>query len=634
LLPSVPAIGATVVWALRDRTAARRLAVLAILPLTAALAVVAAIQGSTASWTWGAGLHLQLAAAGFSRVMIILVPTIGGAVMAYVSTGEDLAPRSAARLEAAILGFVAAMELLVLAADLLTLLIGWELVGAFSWLLIGFHWGEAERPRSATVAFLATRVGDLGLYLAAAAALASVGSLEFGALTGAHGVPRHVIAAGIMLAAAAKSAQLPFSPWLFSAMAGPTPVSALLHSATMVAAGAYALVRLAPVGAPLPWYGPMAAALGTATVLLGGTVALLQTDIKRVLAASTSSQYGLMFVAAGVGSTAAAGAHLVTHAFFKSLLFLGAGVAVHASGAGDLRSMRLGRSLPTVAGLFAVGAVALAAVPPLGGAMTKERIVSGAFSASPWLGSLLLVSGVLTAAYAGRLTALAFGAGPARPTRSPGLGELAALSILAVSSISLGLLWLPGGDRVVETLVGSSMARGEAWELGAGLLGVALSTVVVAVSWRRGSLVTLGLTEPMRGRVADWLGLPALYRTMIVRPAMGLSGGLARLDDRAVDAGVRSAARFGMFASRVLSGIAERGIDRRAEGLSRTTLRIARVSGIADERAVDAAVEGVAAWTGRAGSMSRRLQTGLAHHYYVLAGAGLLVMIGVAILWR
>lgn len=199
LLLLVPGTGGTVVYVLRERPGALARLPTAIMLLTLGLGVIAATGGSGVSWTWGSGLRLHLATEGFARVMVVLVPAVAAAVVAYVSTGEDLPPGSSARLLALICGFVAAMELLVLAGDLLTLLIGWELVGALSWLLIGFEWRDGDRPRSATVAFLTTRFGDLGLYLAAAAAVAAVGSLEFGALADATGPLRHVIVGGSCL---------------------------------------------------------------------------------------------------------------------------------------------------------------------------------------------------------------------------------------------------------------------------------------------------------------------------------------------------------------------------------------------------------------------------------------------------
>ena len=648
----------------------------------AAVALVALVGGGGAgstplevSWRWGSGLACRLALEGFARVMAVLVPVIAAPVVAYAGRSER--GEGLPRLLAWLLVFVGAMELLVLAGDLLTLLIAWELVGVCSWALIGHHHRDPANGRAAAQAFLTTRCGDLGLYLAAAATWAGAGSLDYRALGALDGVPLQVAAAGLLLAAAAKSAQGPFAPWLFSAMAGPTPVSALLHSATMVAAGAYALIRLTPTlsGAGAAWLVPAIAGLGIATVWAGGVVAAVQTDFKRALAASTSSQYGLMLVAVGAGATGAAGAHLVAHAAFKSLLFLGAGVALHVAGTGDLgrlrdlglgsgteqgRAGREGRGrtaglsqLPLAALLFAAGALALAAVPPLGAAWTKERVVAAAFHAEswePWLGWATLLSGVLTAFYAARLQVLGFGigrtrqavdgAGPAgaagdHAPRGPEGGEWVGLGALAGLTALLSALWWPGAGAVAERWVGGRIVGGAPWELAAGVAGIALAFGLVWSLRRSGALLTLGLGgrwESLRAGAAAWLGLPALARIAVARPVLALARALAALDDRVVAAGVRAAARVGDAVSRLLATWSERGVDGTVEALARGTVAFAAGSGRFDDVAVDGAVEGTARATGRAGSASRRLQSGRAPQYYALIAAGFLVLLALALL--
>ena len=634
LLPLLlPALASGLAMLLRGRTGWAVRGSVAGLGLTALAAGMAATRGAAVSWSWGSGLRLSLEATGFGAVMAVLVPVVASAVVMYVDSGEELPETDVARLVASMCAFVAAMELLVLAGDLLTLLIGWELVGALSWVLIGFHWRDRERPRSAAIAFLTTRFGDIGLYLAAAAAFASVGSLHFDALSDATGPYLHVILGGILLAAAAKSAQLPFSPWLYAAMAGPTPVSALLHSATLVAAGVYLLIRLGPLGMSVAWFGPAVAGIGVVTLLVGGLGALVQTDLKRALAASTVSQYGLMFVAAGAGSTAVASAHLVSHALFKSLLFLGAGVAIHAAGTRELAKMSLGRMLPLTAAAFGVGALALGAVPPLGGAVTKEWIVTAALETSPWLGSAVLLSGLLTAAYASRLAALAFGPGPARDVRRPGSGEVAGLTVLSAFSVGLGGLLFPGGRRLAETLLHYEPETGAAWELFASLLMIGLAVTAVVQLRRRGSLVTMALAPGAQRLIGNWFGLASARDVVVVRPVMAVARALAMLDDRVVDAGVRAAAAVGARLSRGLALFAERGVDGVITAVTEGTLGFAAGSRTVDDRGIDGAVEGLATLTRHGGATSRRLQSGMAHHYYVLAGVGLLVMLGVSIFW-
>jgi len=653
LLPLAPLAGAAALIAAsrvpwRHGRAALGALAAGTMVVTLALALWAAARTPWAPWPWwGPRFEPGLAVAGVSRVIVVLVPVIAMPVLLYAVASERLDGAGArgggalARLLALLVAFTGVMELLVLADDFLTLVIAWELSGACSWALIAHEWRDRAKPRAALQAFLTTRAGDLGLYVAAAAAVAATGSVRFEALAGVRGPALDVVAAGVLVASAAKSAQLPFSPWLFSAMAGPTPASALLHSATMVAAGAYALARLAPALTPTGWFGPAVAGLGLATALAGGIVALLQSDLKRALAGSTSAQYGLMFVAIGAGATGAAGVHLVTHAAFKALLFLGAGVALHAAGTLDLGRLRLGTALPRVALLVGVGALALAAVPPLGGAYSKEAILAAAAhgpGGSPWLAGGVLAAGFLSALYAGRLYLLAFGpkAGqgtrpaPAGAVQHPGGAEVASLAVLATLSVLLGFLWLPGVGALAARLTGGRLAGGTTLELLASLGPIAAAAVVCRLLWRRGVLLTLGLAAAIRDPAAAWLGIPAAARRLVVDPGLAVARTLAAADDRVIDAGVRAAARIGGVASRALAWWGERGVDGIVAGLARATAAAARASGVADDRGVDAAVEGVARQVGVVGRQSRRLQTGLAHHYYVIVAVGALIIIAAA----
>ncbi|HEY1119619.1 MAG TPA: proton-conducting transporter membrane subunit, partial [Acidimicrobiales bacterium] len=451
LLVLLPALGSASVLGLRRRPHGVGAAAVGAAVATLAVALLAAWAEPGLAWRWSDTLELRVAVDGFARVMVVLIPVVAAPVLTYAAATVE---EGRTRLLALMLGFVAAMELLVVASDLLTLLLAWELIGAFSWALIGHGWRERSNGAAATQAFITTRIGDLGLYVAAGMTFAATGGLGYDDLAAVDGARQDALAAGLLLAVAAKSAQLPFSPWLFSAMAGPTPVSALLHSATLVSAGAYLLIRVAPALEPVGWFLPAVAGLGMATALAGGVSAVLQSQAKRVLAASTSAQYGLMFVAVGAGSTAAAGAQLVTHAAFKSLLFLGAGVAIHAAGSGDLGAMRLGRVLPRTAALSLVGVAALAAIPPLGGAWSKKEIGAAAAHSSVWLLLGVLVAGALSVVYAFRYQLLAFGRGPdddigRRVEAQPTTAERWSLGVLAAITVALSVLWLPGSSEVL-----------------------------------------------------------------------------------------------------------------------------------------------------------------------------------------
>lgn len=631
LLVLVPLAGAGAVLAARRRSPGT-VAALALAPTAAALVLgtaAAAVQPTT-TWRWGGQLEVGLAVEGLARVMVVLVPAVALPVLAYAAGNRRDDP-GLPRLLALLVAFVGAMLALVAAADLLTLLVAWELVGACSWALIGHDWRDARNPPAALQAFLTTRVGDLGLFAAAGITVVAAGSARYEALGALTGWQASAVGAGLLLAAAAKSAQLPFSPWLFSAMAGPTPVSALLHSATMVAAGAYLLARAVPELAGAGWLSSAVVGLGLATAVAGGIVATVQDDLKRVLAASTSAQYGLVLIAVGAGSVAAAGAHLVGHAALKALLFLAGGIAVDAAGGGRLGTMRLGRALPLPAVTFAVGALALAAVPPLGAAWSKEAVLAAAVHHGAWAGTGVVVAGLLTAGYAGRLALLAYGPGrtterPHPPPRS----EKVAVIALAGATVMLGVAWLPGAGDLVEGLTGGRLFESTPGELAVSVTTVAAGLIAVAVLDRRRRLLALGLPATVRAGAAAWLGLPALARRSVVDPTLALAQALAAADDRVIDAGVRTAARVAAGCSRALSWWGERGVDGVVRGTSATAVRLATASRRGDERGVDGAVEALARGTGTAGRHSRRLQTGLAHQYYVLVALGLLAALVVA----
>ncbi|MBF6601033.1 MAG: NADH-quinone oxidoreductase subunit L [Dehalococcoidia bacterium] len=632
ILPALPLAGALLVAALPPRTRLGGPVAVAILVVTLALGAWAAASEPASSWPWSPLIRPSLQVEGFSRMMVVLVPAIAVPVVAYAAATErDALPR----LLALMVAFVGAMLLLVTAADFVALLIGWELVGAISWALIAHHWSDRRNAGSAAQAFLTTRAGDLGLYAAAGVTFAESGSFSFAGLARMDAVPLAAVAAGVVLAAAAKSAQLPFSPWLFSAMAGPTPVSALLHSATMVAAGAYLLIKLSPMLSQVAWFPAVVASLGLATAIAGGVVALLQTHPKRLLAGSTSAQYGFMFMAVGAGYPAAAAAQLVTHAAFKSLLFLGAGTAIHVSDGEDLLRMRLRRAVPLIAALSAIGALALAGVPFLGGAWSKDRIIASTLAYAPWLGAGALVAAFLSGAYIFRYHVLAYGA-PREPqeppatgthARAPGRVETGAVAALTALTLLLSLLWLPGAGRIFEDTLGGRLPTPAAWEFAASLLLLLLAAAVVVALSRLDVLGTLALPAGRQRSGADWLALPTLSRVLVAAPVLAISRLLAALDQRLIDAGVRGAAATAGLASRLLSLRIEWSVDGIVTLLARSTLGGARASRQSDDAFVDRAVEDAAAGVGVAGRLSRRLQTGFTHQYYVVVALGLIVVV-------
>ncbi|MGE0794505.1 MAG: NADH-quinone oxidoreductase subunit L, partial [Acidimicrobiia bacterium] len=316
--------------------------------------------------------------------------------------------------------FVFAMLLLVLGDNQVLTFLGWEGVGACSYFLISFWFGEMPNAVAGKKAFVTNRVGDWGYMLGTFLVFSALGTLTYvtdegtGFLQQADTLAASTatgIALLLFVGACGKSAQLPLFVWLPDAMAGPTPVSALIHAATMVTSGVYLMVRVSPVlGAASDWVPDVIAWVGAATALFAATVAVSQRDIKRVLAYSTVSQLGYMFLAVGTGAYVAAIFHMVTHAFFKALLFLGSGSVIHGlGGEQDMRHMgALRRWMPVTAGTFVVGWLAIAGVPPFAGFWSKDEILLGAWESSPALWLVGLVTALLTAFYMSRQVFMVF----------------------------------------------------------------------------------------------------------------------------------------------------------------------------------------------------------------------------------
>ena len=348
--------------------------------------------------------------------------------------------------------FVFSMLMLVLGNNMLVTFLGWEGVGACSYLLISFWFGDEANAVAGKKAFITNRVGDFGFLLAMFFAFGAYGTLDYAGILSGHAAQSTATAIllCLMLGAAGKSAQFPLYVWLPDAMAGPTPVSALIHAATMVTSGVYLLVRFNPLFEQAsPWMSEIVAAVGLATAAVAATIALAAKDIKKVLAYSTISQLGFMFVAVGVEAWTAAIFHMVTHAFFKALLFLGAGSVIHGmAGEQDIRRYGgLARAMPYTATTFAVGTFAIAGVPPLAGFWSKDEILAHTWGANKLLWALLLLAAVLTAFYMTRLLILTFGGSPrwpdgVTPHESPLLMRLPLVALAGLAATA-GILNLP-----------------------------------------------------------------------------------------------------------------------------------------------------------------------------------------------
>ena len=351
-----------------------------------------------------------------SSTMLLFVTGIGSLIHLY-SVGYMHGDPKFSKFFLYLNLFVLSMTLLVLGSNLLVTFLGWEGVGTCSYFLISFWHTKDANASAGKKAFVTNRIGDFGVMLAMFLAFGAVGSIDYavinesalaGTLTQATATG---IAALLFLGAVGKSAQLPLYVWLPDAMAGPTPVSALIHAATMVTAGVFLMVRINPVlGAAADWVPTLIAYTGAITALFAATIALAQNDIKKVLAYSTVSQLGYMFLAVGTGAYVAAIFHMVTHAFFKALLFLGSGSVIHGMhDEQDMRKMgKLFKFMPITASTFIIGWLAIAGVPPFAGFWSKDEILLFALAESPILYVIGIVTAILTAFYMTRQVVMTF----------------------------------------------------------------------------------------------------------------------------------------------------------------------------------------------------------------------------------
>ncbi|MFN3566789.1 MAG: NADH-quinone oxidoreductase subunit L [Burkholderiaceae bacterium] len=353
-----------------------------------------------------------------AAVMTLIVTGVGSVIHVY-STGYMHEDRSYARFFAYLNLFLFFMLLLVLGRSMLVLFVGWEGVGLASYLLIGFWFEDPANAAAGKKAFITNRVGDAGFLLGMFLLYFAFGTLDMdhinaAFMSGPVAVSASLVGVLLFIGASGKSAQIPLHVWLPDAMAGPTPVSALIHAATMVTAGVYLVARMAGLYLHAPEASALVAAVGAATALFAATIAIAQNDIKKVLAYSTVSQLGFMFAALGVGAYGVAIFHVFTHAFFKACLFLGAGSVIHAlGGEQDIRKMGgLARKIPLTFATFLVATAAIAGIPPLAGFFSKDEILWFAFASarggSPLLWAVLATTALLTALYMFRLLWLVF----------------------------------------------------------------------------------------------------------------------------------------------------------------------------------------------------------------------------------
>ena len=595
-LAAVPSLAALVGFLLPQSS--RRTAVVVAVGSSATLPVLAIVLLATVhglhekAWTWarfgGLDATVGVRVDDTAAVVAIAVAVVAFLVQLY-STGYLLGgPHSDERYApyaAQVSLFTAAMMTVVMSADLVPLLIGWEVMGLCSYLLIGHDRSLPEAPGAAVKAFLVTRVGDVGFALGVAVLGVAAGSFRIGtvidaATTGRIGAGTLTLACLLLLAGVAgKSAQFPLHTWLPDAMAGPTPVSALIHAATMVAAGVYVVARLFPLYAEAP---VALAALGVSasiTMLLGACAALAQEDIKRVLAWSTVSQIAYMAGGLAVGGVDAGLFHLLSHAAFKALLFLAAGAVIVAVGSNVMASMGgLRSAMPVTFWTMTAGLAALAGIPPFSGFFSKESIIGAAHFAAQgegpapsWVGWTVLVAGVVTAgltgAYATRLWLRTFFGTQHVNTVTAGdppWSMRAPLILLAIPTVLLGLvlLWRP----VVAAVEQPRDAPHVSLEVGTTVMVLLITLAGVFAAWwvwrqdpARDPAVVLG---PVRPVFENAFYLDAVQDALVVRPSLALAQAVSTVDTRAVDGFVEGTARTALRAGRAVLEAQSRGLAR------------------------------------------------------------------------
>jgi NADH-quinone oxidoreductase subunit L len=544
--------------------------------------------------------------------------------------------------------FMGMMLLLILGNNYLVMFVGWEGVGLCSYLLIGFYYKEEFPPYAGRKAFITNRVGDFGFVLGLFALVSQFGTLKYSEIfpriaanpslllgPGHFGLTLAAfIGVCLFIGAMGKSAQIPLYVWLPDAMAGPTPVSALIHAATMVTAGVYMVSRSNVIYQLAPGVSGFVAAVGATTAIFAATIALVQTDIKKVLAYSTVSQLGYMFLAAGLGAYTTAVFHLMTHAFFKALLFLGSGSVIHAMGGEqDMRKMGgLRKHLPTTYKTFVIGSLAIAGIPPFAGFFSKDEILGSAAQHGEWVlyGVGLLTAG-LTAFYMFRAVFMTFW-GDFRGTHeqehhlheSPP-SMTVPLWVLAIGAILAGLVGLPKllgehvnlfhnfSDPIIYRIVGHPIGEHEmaVWtELTLMLVAVGVALLGITLAAR--------LYGPTRGLATEeaWeRRFPAVHRVLLNKYYVD------ELYDKTVIGGTWSLARLLFrFDAGFIDGLL-------VNGARNVTVTVAMVSGFFDKYVVDGLVNLVATVLDAFSKLFRRLQTGYVSNYALVLAAGMFALV-------
>jgi NADH-quinone oxidoreductase subunit L len=596
--------------------------------------------------------------------LLFMVPTVCMMIFIY-SIGYMQGDPRYSRFFAYICLFTTGMLGLVVADNLLLLFICWEVMGLCSYFLIGFWFEKPSAMWAGLKAFITTRIGDVLLMLGMIILYFQTGALRFETVF--EGVERlaetnpdlmFITALLVFGGAVGKSAQFPLHVWLPDAMEGPTPVSALIHAATMVVAGVFLVARMMPIfvvlaGMPaLTWV----AAIGAFTALAASTIAIAQDDIKRVLAYSTISQLGYMMMALGLGGFVAAVFHLITHAFFKALLFLGSGSVIHGVGSNDMMEMGgLRKKMPYTFWTFLAGMLALAGVPPLAGFWSKDEILAVAFVQNPVVWAMGTIAAFITAFYMTRQVCLAFLGKPRNPEihahESPPVMYVP-LIVLAVGAVLLGLLGVPEDFPILGPLLGNPFhhflaEQFEHWHyVDLPHVGFNASVMLISIVMALGGIglgyliygrkpLVAGQPDPLERMGVIWTLLKnkyyvdEIYRATVIRGAIGVADLFFMFDQGVVDRTVnlvgkgteRLAWVSGLFDIHVIDGLVNLA--------GKFTERGSWVSGLFDIHVIDGIVNGLGRVTSAVGQELRYIQTGRVQNYMIIVVVSVLLLVGV-----
>ncbi|MBI3597247.1 MAG: NADH-quinone oxidoreductase subunit L [Nitrospirae bacterium] len=590
----------------------------------------------TALFTWipGGDLVVEFNALidPLTAVMMMVITGVGFLIHAY-SIGYMHGDSGYARYFTYLNLFTVSMLILVMGGNYLVMFIGWEGVGLCSYLLIGFWYERTSAIKAGTKAFVVNRIGDAGFLVGLFLIFARFGSLNYSDVFSRAGELSTATATAITLClfigAIGKSAQLPLYTWLPDAMEGPTPVSALIHAATMVTAGVYMVVRNHVLFDMAPLSLQTVAVIGAATALFSATIGLVQYDIKRVLAYSTVSQLGYMFLACGVGAYASAIFHLVTHAFFKALLFMSAGSVIHAMGGEqDMRKMGgLAKHLPKTATVFIIGAIAIAGIPPLAGFWSKDEILGAAFKhGAPVLWFMGLTAAAMTSFYMFRQVYMTF-YGSARMDHdvehhlheSPNVMIYPLIVLAALSLLGGLLLGFPPEEGWIHRFLGPvtgaqavPAGRQEAHAIGAiDYILMGLSVAVALAGWMTARQIYLKKPETagaLASRFATahsvlynkyWVD--ELYDATVVEPSKGLGRVANRFDDRIIDGIVNAVGNLTQAGAALSTGFEKYMI-----------YGLLNITGYANHIAA---------------AILRKIQSGQVHHYAALLVIGIFILV-------